>query len=528
MGRKFDVEYDDFSGGYFIGPVNNAQPRNTWRGDNIMATSDDGYLMPASEMLAASSAFSTTNVGRLARGSVAGANTLFMVDKGTAGTTTAYVHTISSFPTVTTTTQTAATPGASVAVDDAQQQRSPLVRFGSNAKYYCGGWDNGAATFAQIGEFEGAVAPVWYDTPFPAGNHVQCVSHNDFMCLFTRTTTGSQRHRFYYSAPQNATSWTSSNYYDVGNPNWPIRAMVSRGGDLYIGKDEGWWVLTGVLGTTASLRKIAHRGPSTAVHPVPSTFGFFYPSTEVAEPFASAQLRLLRGSTVEPLMYWPYPVPDGGQSAHVRELVRVGDHIVADGQDGTSLFIFNEMSRRWRRVLRPADSTFGAVTYFTPCENLGAAQHVYLVKGEDKTIGTASNRLYRHELEPVEPPVTNAGAFTSGSATLAEYAHKQPFIIEEVIAQLDLGYTTTNSTRSITTQMFTPGAPFDAGISYTTLSARASTAQTFTLPAASSTNREKVWVRFKPNDGGHTMSVDPTVTLQGCKLVRLILRCQEV
>lgn len=526
MARQFDIEYDDFSGGYWVGPSSNKQPRNTFRGDNIMATADEALLMPAAEMLPASSTFSTSSAGRFTRAHQLSDSSIYVAEKANAANATLYSFNTSAFPTVTTTTTTAA--NASCYIDNYDEQRSPLVQFGSNAYFYAGINDNGALTASQIGQF-GSAGITLLDTPFPASNPPVCVPHDAFMCVFSRGgNNGNQRHRFYYSAPGDATSWNSNNYYDIGNPNYPIRAMVSRGTELYIGKADGWWLLTGVLGQTASLRKIAHRGPTKTVVPIVSNFGIMYPATEVAEPFGTAALRLLRGSQVEPMLYWPYPRPDGIVSTHTVELVRVGDHIIMDGQDGMSVFVYNEPRQRWRRLLRPTDISTSCVNYFTPAETPSLSRYAHFVRTQDKPMGTADARIYRHELEPVEPPTTSAGVYTSGSASLAEYTHHTPFVINSVIAELDMGYTSTQSERSISVSLSTPGALLDGGASTLTQFAnRTSATQTVTLPLVATTNREKVWLRFSPNDGGHTMAVTPNVTLKGVKLSRLIVRCSE-
>lgn len=525
MARPFDVVYDDFAGGYYVGPSYANQPRNTFHGDNIMATADEALLMPAAELLPASSAFSTSSSGRIVRGTVDSAGRVVTVDRLSSGNTTLHWFDVSAFPATTPFSTT--TAAATTYVDDNAEQRSPLVAFGNNFYYYVGHKDNAGATAAQISQHD-ATGITFVDTPLPAGAHPICVAHDQFLCVFPRTLS-SIRNRFYYSAPGNGASWDSNNYYNIGNPNYPIRAMVSRGTELYIGKPDGWWLLTGVLGQTASIRKIAHRGPTSAVVPIVSNLGIMYPATEVAEPFGTAALRLLRGSQVEPMLYWPYPRPDGIVSTHVVELVRVGDHIIMDGQDGMSVFVFNEPRQRWRRLLRPTDISTSCVNYFTPAETPSLSRYAYFVRTQDKAVGTADARIYRHELEPVEPPVTSTNTFTSGTASLAQYVHRSPFVINNVLIELNLGYTSTQSERSIGISLSTTGAALDGGnTSLTQFANRTSATQTAILPLTTNTNRESVWYRFAPNDGGHTMAVTPNLTLKGVKVARVILRCSEV
>ena len=40
------VEWDDFTGGYYVGPSATKQPRNTFQGENVTVAMDDATLIP--------------------------------------------------------------------------------------------------------------------------------------------------------------------------------------------------------------------------------------------------------------------------------------------------------------------------------------------------------------------------------------------------------------------------------------------------------------------------------------------------
>ena len=42
----FFYEWDDFGGGYYVGPSAVNQPKNTWQGANITLSNDDATLVP--------------------------------------------------------------------------------------------------------------------------------------------------------------------------------------------------------------------------------------------------------------------------------------------------------------------------------------------------------------------------------------------------------------------------------------------------------------------------------------------------
>jgi hypothetical protein len=51
------------------------------------------------------------------------------------------------------------------------------------------------------------------------------------------------------------TTWGANSYLDVGN-NEPITALVPLFNSLYVGKASGWWVVSGVLGESATVREV--------------------------------------------------------------------------------------------------------------------------------------------------------------------------------------------------------------------------------------------------------------------------------
>jgi hypothetical protein len=66
----------------------------------------------------------------------------------------------------------------------------------------------------------------------------------------------------YYSgspdSPTDLTAWPSTNNYIVGDGG-PITALIPSPLALYVAKASGWWVITGVLGSTATIRQVVER-----------------------------------------------------------------------------------------------------------------------------------------------------------------------------------------------------------------------------------------------------------------------------
>ncbi len=68
------------------------------------------------------------------------------------------------------------------------------------------------------------------------------------------------RYRLWFSQVSSAgftfDTWPATNYYDIGDSE-PITAIVPLYNTLFIGKRSGWWALTGVVGSTVSIRQVS-------------------------------------------------------------------------------------------------------------------------------------------------------------------------------------------------------------------------------------------------------------------------------
>lgn len=51
-------------------------------------------------------------------------------------------------------------------------------------------------------------------------------------------------------------TWPAANYYDIGDQE-PITAIVPMFNTLFVGKRSGWWAITGVVGSSISIRQIS-------------------------------------------------------------------------------------------------------------------------------------------------------------------------------------------------------------------------------------------------------------------------------
>lgn len=491
MGKQFEVEWSDFSGGYYVGARESKQPQNTWVGDGVIACAGDGFLMPGAPL----------------------AETALL---GSGGSTLS----LSGF----------------VALDGAS------LSYG----YVLGGTKNLVVTGDAGSPFSlGAIVPqgrpVWFQGRILLAATTAVLIIYNAGAVTTSTVTpaafsqvfswdlfaiGVSSNRLYFSAPADPTSWNSNDYIDVGEGT--IRAVVPTLTGLLVGTDHGWWQVTGVLGQTTTIRQVSTKG-CTAAGGVSVDAGVFFAAAGAPE---QAVVRILNGSQT-PTALWD---KDAAFTA-ATQIAKVAGSYVLVSVGGNKAYVWSEHARNWRRIAVPTSLTESDPTdlpdavSFADDPSADASSAIIVSLDRDTLPGPTIVRAYRqftYDLDPFDPPVDSDGTgYQQATVDLASYDHKRPFRIDELIVELDLGATSLNATRSLGVTIKAPSAIVDYHASLTALAANGSQPATFTLPAMATTNYERPVIRFSPNDAGPTMSFAPSLTMRGVKIRRVIARCTE-
>jgi hypothetical protein len=106
---------------------------------------------------------------------------------------------------------------------------------------------------------QGGAGIVSYDSVTNAG--VAVVTPTDTSEMFVRWNERfvfANANRIYYSNAADPLTWPAANTYTVGDGG-AITALIPSPLALYVAKASGWWVITGVLGSTATIRQVAER-----------------------------------------------------------------------------------------------------------------------------------------------------------------------------------------------------------------------------------------------------------------------------
>lgn len=89
----------------------------------------------------------------------------------------------------------------------------------------------------------------------------EVIRHVAYAGLFLVGVSHASPWRIYHSelSPSGPTytSWPANNFYDVGDTVQPITALHWVGNVLYVGKRNGWWSVTGVLGEQVTIRQVS-------------------------------------------------------------------------------------------------------------------------------------------------------------------------------------------------------------------------------------------------------------------------------
>ncbi len=499
MGKTFDIEYDDFSGGHWAGGVDAKQPKNTWVGDGMIVVAGDGMLMPGAPLVLGVTDTDTTLCTYSGMSVFNGASATLAYEKrrqtGAGAITNTAVY--GATTNVVTTNATAYQPvifGDKVLLG----VTTKIINLvdGTTASIVDGG---GSAIIDPIGQL------------YAFGAYL--------------LSPGTSGNRIFFSAIYDHTTWDSNDYIDVGDSGESIRTVISTLSGLMVGTDRGWYQVTGVLGQTTVIRQISQRGVAAAGGA----------NTENGIVFAAggspdrAVVRLLEGART-PVVLW-----DGDHTVWNSDarITPVGNAIfvVSDGTD--RVWMWSENTHCWRAIAMPTATNlaYSATPSWRVASDPGASAETawFLAAGVLASNSDPAVAFHTYEIDPANPPYNSVTtAFTSATADLSGYDHPKQFTVSEVIVEVDCGTTAQNKTRSVGVQMFTNAAIMDYSTSVTSLYAAASTAQTLTLPAMATTAGERVVLRFSPNNGGPTMTATPRITLQGLKMRRCIVRCREV
>jgi hypothetical protein len=539
---QFRVEWDDFSGGYFVGPNDADQPRNTWTGVGMAVSADQAMLMPAAPVVDITGNISgspglrtwTTNEAFMLQGAPivcsglfnSGAVVVEIITWVTQEATTYDMEIRAVANGLVISTVVAGTSG-DYRYPTARPVALPTTADFRKVGVYFPVERNVASALTQfIYEylpFDGTATA----TSIPV--RLSVVDRWKEWLVAAKHNTN----RLHFSGPLAPTSWSADDYVEIGD-NAPITAIVPMANQLWIGKQQGWYVVTGVL------------GESTIVRAIDSQIGPAAPAAEATE-YGVIFTRSDRGVTMLAQKGLQSAVVNHRAPAsrlveyHAPVDVLAGTIIAGGGPQAASAhfdswpltipsyYAWVLTGRRWHVIPLPAlsDATGatadGGFMWAKDYEHIkGAALEpgTFLLM-KDGTGGGGDDiavKLYRHQLHITDPVVS-----VSATATLSEWKRQNSgsgplwFTVREAIAELEVP---PSQAASFSVAAVMRGVPdrTDTGTSYPT------SPETVSI----SSNAARRQMTFRVAIGSSLGNgVEPVVTLTGCKLRRLTLVCDD-
>lgn len=495
-----DVVYDDFSGGHYVGAANANQPRSTWTGANAVCTADEGFLMAddgwqrSNLVTSAVDTPITQPIMYTSNASFIGTRAVFGVRTGSPGSRAIVADVDVSWPAI--------TPGLSTTFT--QTVRS--VTTTSSSQIAWGTSDNTVLVW-------NAASP-GPPTPAIVLGGEQVVQWGEFTLAWAPDTN-----RVRFSAPADPTSWPTTSFFNVSRPGSVITAILPAGDALYIGvRGEGWWAVTGVLGQTATLRRVNSIG---------SYGGAAESQQGIITRGSGRDIWLVRGGSTDTIL----AIPDDGEVLSEVSIGDAGEHVML--ATDLNVWIWSDLTRRWRRKTVPA-----GYSQHIAFRDMSGNPRLYMVS-YGTVPGGRPVYLHRCQREPLQPEVVE-GAFPAATVRLAPFTNPTPFRVHEVIVEVDFGRpanqtpprslscridaatsTDVSSTFSVSAEAFL------AGLGPAVPPASSTLTRTWTT-ATATVNGHRETVRFVLNDGPVTHSAAPVLTIAGVKVRRVVLRYELV
>lgn len=436
---SFQIVYDDFSGGQYMGPKSTNQPKNTFDGVNV-GNNPHGQLMAYGTPKAAYTATAVTNstAAQIPDQWIVGTTIYSFCQWDVSSTWTAKMvkfdvanGTYFPSPAVTTTTLTGRI-GGKIAYDNA------------SAKFFYARIDGANAGYIRSVTTGGTDASV--STVLGGTGITDLVSYG-----YRTVAYGSTSKRLYYSNTD-LTTWSTSQYYEFSGE---ILNVLPRSNDLLVVCTTGLFSVVGVLGSSVTIQQLLSsantpEGMRDAI--IVGRQAFFADSSRSGN--VDGRIYVLQGTNIQPAFTLDYEVVEGVNTDGGPQQIRCFN--IADGQigiltKGGSTSYSRRPDGTWARHGQ-SDGDFApaierdAVSQMHIARPGPQAQSEYFVYAMvDFADGYDINfyRVINNVAAPtnidydfsVSSTMSGSIGYPSGTVTLPEYWHNKPFTVKHAIIE---------------------------------------------------------------------------------------------
>lgn len=511
---SFQVVYDDFSGGQYVGNRPANQPKSTWTGLDVLPNAN-GELIPGGTRLLGT--WAPTASGTINNHIIVDSTGYIFTDAPRMGK---YNHTDASA--TTTFTAYSLTSGTTLTGTLGGVTYSSL-----HGRFYATSLANTTSGTVWNITTSGTVAS--FSTAFTSYAPV------GIACYKTRLLVWGQN-RLFYSGAWTGTQYGAFNqttqYYEFDST---IDAVYPRTDDLLVICRDGTYSVTGVFGTGINIQLLtpgANVSPGMIYGAVVNRSLFYL---DEATAFGNIDGRLYRmlGASQQPIgsfEYGDYDFADNGYSKNQPGIVTAipNGRIAVQFRTGKTYFETTPgtFARSQVFTITESSTSRAGTGYYRIGETGPLAPDEYILTAVITAPGTNSNisvyRTYTNVPGPTKLDAnfnfsTNSTCTVnpSGSVELSEYWHNKPFTVKEVFVEYSI---TTGGSVSCSIQ---PTGVVD--VPAANLSSVVSTAASETSPPAGGYRMYRYW----PNNASKGFGVKPQLTITNCFVKRVILNCED-
>ena len=530
---SFQISYDDFSGGQYMGDKSNNLPKNTWTGKNVTST-PDGKLVPSEPLeLSRYQKGVSSTYAAISDHWVIADNSFVFTRWGTSPVSGTMTH------------QGSITDGTSAPYTATAHN---LTYLGTDLYIY------GKVAYAQppgagssdffFANWNGDIYRIGALVNTGVISLVSTALNGAIgvggMALYGYRLIAWGSGKFLYYSNTNMTTWSNSQYYEF---NSQILNVVPRTNDLLVFTIDGVYSVVGVLGSSVTIQLIVpglniSNGMSQAV--VVNRNSYFIDETGGGQPtLFSGRIHALTGSTVQT----PYQIlnSDTIEVSKKNSQNEIGHLNVANNgrlaiQLINGYFYIETTPGTWARfyssrnnpatITESAQQRIGNPGPQAPDEFCLVASISTASPFSASDPGLVLTR-YIHNTPNIEN--VDTGFITSlpgvtaptGTVKLSEYWHSKPFTVKEAFVQF---YARTGYTPAITVGI-TPTGIVDLYSSYNgSVSIEAS--EPLSVGTANS-NNASITQNYRINDASKGFGIQPYLTFTNATIQRVILNCED-
>jgi hypothetical protein len=519
---SFQITYDDFSGGQYMGNKSTNLPKNQWDGTNVIATPNGGIIPTMSEVAGSWAVTGSPTFGSIYDHWVLSSDSY------------AFVTTTSDY--ITFTSRLVKTNG----INDGQLFPSTGVPYsltgvlnGNVAFYPATSLFYYISTAGNIYSVTtGGTVSAAISTNL-AGLGLTNITSYGYRLLAWGGTNATSKKRLYYSDTTLAT-WTTGAYYEFSGT---ILNVLPRTNDLLVICDTGVFSLVGVLGSSVTNQLIVPQeniteGMRDAV--VVGRSAYFI--DQLANGSLDGRIYRLTGSSVQSVEVMKIADTIATTGLEQGRVMAVNDgRIVIMLRSGTC---YAETSKgQWCRF---ESNTFGPPSIINSNiekqiqvgrAGLRSLNEYFAVALFNNITKSIEVRRYVHNtIIPVPSgvflsPGLPAGldtAYPFGQVSLPEYWHSKPFTVKEMFVEYQPVYG--DIVPPVVNASIQPTGNVDALIQ--NISSMQSSSIT-NMTQSTGTAETYVFERFRPNNASKGFGVIPKLDFQAATIKRVILNCED-